>query len=83
MRALYMQLWHLLGSTARLVASATASRTSRAAESDISTGPMVAKVVRSGQEEVAAFCCRGPVRRSGFFTGKAAARYSKCMYSMP
>ena len=48
MRALYMQLWQDLGYLARPVASATASRTSLAAESSASTGVMVAEVVRWG-----------------------------------
>ena len=83
MRALYMQLWQDLGYLARPVASATASRTSLAAESSASTGVMVAEVVRSAQEEVAAFCCRGAVRRSAFFALQVAAQYIKCMHIMP
>ena len=83
MRALYMQLWQDLGYLARPVASATASRTSLAAESSASTGVMVAEALWEGEEEIAAFCCRGPVRRSAFFALQVAAQYIKCMHIMP
>ena len=77
MRALYMQLWQDLGYLARPVASATASRTSLAAESSASTGVMVAEALWEGEEEIAAFFCRGPVRRSAFFALQVARTVQK------